>query len=126
MFKSTTKLYKPFLFAQLFLLFTSVSNSQQVTWGFKIGASGYDNSQRAYLDAQGNVYFCGEFGGTNVDFDPSPSTALHSSNGLRDAFVAKYTSSGQYVLSITFGGSNLDKIQAVGTDAAGNIYVTGY
>src|SRR5688500_14119086 len=122
MLKSTIKLYKPFLFAQLFLFLTSVCNSQQVTWGHKIGASGYDYSQRAHLDAQGNVYFCGEFAGTNVDFDPSPSTALHSSNGLGDAFVAKYTSSGQYVLSISFGGSNLDKIDAVGTDAAGNIY----
>ena len=117
----------PFLFfVQIFLLFTITTRGQQVTWGFNVGASAVDNSQRSYIDLAGNVYTCGEFRGSNVDFDPSPATALHSSNGQCDAFMAKYSSAGQYIMSITIGGSNLDKINGVGTDMAGNIYVVGY
>jgi len=121
------RLNKPLLFfAQIFLLFCIKSSGQQVTWGLNVGASGVDDSQRAYVDLAGNVYLCGEFRGSNVDFDPSPATALHSSNGQGDAYVAKYSSTGQYIMSITIGGSNLDKINSVGTDFAGNIYVVGY
>jgi hypothetical protein len=113
-------------FAQIFLLFSIKSSGQQVTWGFNVGASGLDDSQRAYVDPAGNVYMCGEFRGSNVDFDPSPATALHSSNGQCDAYMAKYSSTGQYIMSFTIGGSDLDKINSVGTDIAGNIYVVGY
>lgn len=108
------------------LLFPKISYTQQVTWGFNLGSSGLDNSLRSHLDATGNVYTCGEFRGSNVDFDPSPATALHSSNGQADGFLAKYSSTGQYIWSLTIGGSNLDKILSVGTDIAGNIYITGY
>ena len=132
MHKATTlkpfyRLYKPLLFfAQIFFLFTIKSSGQQVTWGFNVGSPAVDYAQRSYLDAAGNIFLCGEFRGTNVDFDPSPATKFHSSNGQCDGFVAKYTSVGQYVLSISIGGGNLDKIEAVCTDASDNIYITGY
>ena len=127
MFKLFTRLYKPFFFSALiFLLSTTTSSGQQVTWGFNIGGTGIDYSQGSHIDAAGNVYVCGDFRGTNVDFDPSPGTALRSSNGQSDAYVAKYTSTGQYLLCITFGGSNLDRVQSVSTDPAGNIYITGF
>jgi gliding motility-associated-like protein len=100
--------------------------SQQATWGLNIGGNSVDYVQSSHIDATGNVYICGEFRGTNVDFDPSAATAFSSSNGQCDAFVAKYTSDGQYLMSITIGGGNLDKITAVATDNAGNIYITGY
>ena len=127
MFKLFTRLYKPFFFSALiFLLSTTTSSGQQVTWGFNIGGTGIDYSQGSHIDAAGNVYVCGDFRGTNVDFDPSPGTALRSSNGQSDAYVAKYTSTGQFLLCITFGGSNLDRVQSVSTDPAGNIYITGF
>lgn len=111
---------------QIFLLFTIRISGQQVTWGFNVGAPALDDSQRAYVDQAGNVYISGEFRGSNVDFDPSPATVLHSSNGQGDAYVAKYSSTGQYIMSITIGGSNLDKANSVVTDMAGNIYIVGY
>ncbi len=107
-------------------MFTTRSSGQQVTWGLNVGSTEVDYAQRSYLDAAGNIFFCGEFRGTNVDFDPSPATKFHSSNGQCDGFVAKYTSTGQYVLSISIGGGNLDKIESVCTDASDNIYITGY
>ncbi|HEV8273365.1 MAG TPA: gliding motility-associated C-terminal domain-containing protein [Chitinophagaceae bacterium] len=127
MFKPFYRLYKPYFFlVKIFLLFIIGAQGQQVTWGFNIGSSGMDFSQGSHLDAAGNVYVCGDFRGSNVDFDPSPATALRSSNGQSDAFVAKYSSTGQFLLCITFGGSNLDKINSVSTDPSGNIYITGF
>ena len=121
------RLYKPLLFfAQIIFLFTIRGSGQQVTWGLNIGSPAIDYAQRTFLDPSGNVLVCGEFRGTNVDFDPSPATAFHTSNGQCDGFVAKYSSTGQYILSITIGGGNLDKIEGTCTDAAGNIYITGY
>jgi len=127
MFKPAFKLSRLFLISLVFLLLALSTNSQQATWGLNIGSTGVDYAQHSHLDASGNAYFCGEFSGANVDFDPSPSgTALHSSNGLGDGFVAKYTTNGQYLLSITIGGSNIDKVEAVCTDASGNIYISGF
>lgn len=110
----------------LFLSFSSVIFSQQVTWGFNIGVSGADYAQGLHVDAAGSIYLCGKFQGTNVDFDPSANTALRSSNGADDAFFAKYSSNGTYLFSVTFGGSSLDKVESITTDVAGNIYVTGF
>ena len=113
-------------FTQIFLLLTIKSSGQQVTWGFNVGLSGVDYVQSSHLDASGNIFVCGEFRGTNVDFDPSPATAFRSSNGQADAFVAKYSSTGQFLMCITLGGNDLDKVQSVATDALGNIYITGF
>jgi gliding motility-associated-like protein len=114
------------IFLSLFLL-SNLTYSQQVTWGFNVGGASVDNATGTHIDVNGNVYFCGAFSGNNIDFDPSlAGTALQSSNGQQDGFVAKYTANGQYLLSIAIGGSNLDKILSVTTDQAGNIYVTGF
>jgi gliding motility-associated-like protein len=116
-----------FCIPTLLLLFSSTCRAQQVTWGLNLGSAGIDYSQHSTLDPAGNVLVCGEFRGMNIDFDPSPSTtALHSSSGQCDGFVAKYTSNGQYLLSITIGGGDLDKVEAVCSDASGNIYISGF
>ncbi len=46
------------------------------------------------LDSQNNAWVTGQFYGTNLDFAPGADTALLSSLGLNDLFVAKYTSIG--------------------------------
>lgn len=113
----------------LFLLFSFKAVcgfSQQVTWAFNLGGSGIDVAQSGHVDMWGNVYTCGEFRGLNVDFDPSGASVLRSSNGAADGFVSKFSTDGQHLLTITIGGSGLDKIHSVATDQSGNIYVTGY
>jgi len=110
-----------------FILLSKQTYCQQVTWGFTIGSTSVDNGVGTHIDVNGNVYVCGAFSGANTDFDPSAAgAALNSSRGSQDGYVAKYTADGQYLHSITIGGSDLDKINSVTTDQAGNIYVTGF
>jgi hypothetical protein len=72
-------------------------------------------------DSAGNVYFGGWFSGTtNVGADSFTTTDGNS--GL----VAKYTSTHALVWADAFkgsGGSDSNEVEAVATDAAGNVYV---
>ncbi len=110
----------------IFLHTCNFSFSQQLNWGFTVGSSGEDVSNAVYTDAQGNVYKGGRFGGVNVDFDPGPGSFLMSSTGVFDAYVAKYTSSGQFLWAFHFGGSDRDNVNALTVDKWGNVIITGY
>lgn len=109
----------------LLAFFYSFSFSQNYQWAFKIGGGIDDAGKVVYTDSNGYAYVSGYFKGSNVDFDPGAGTALMSSSGDKEAFVAKYTIGGQYVWAFKIGGANLDEA-AVTADGAGNVYVTGY
>jgi hypothetical protein len=91
---------------------------------FSIGASSEDAGYGITLDASANVYLTGRFWGT-ADFDPSPATANLLSSGGPDIFIAKYTSSLNYVFANKMGSSTTDEAKDIALDAAGNIYITG-
>lgn len=110
----------------LFVLTCNYSFSQQLNWALSIGGVGEDVSNAVYTDAQGNVYKGGRFGGVNVDFDPGPGSFLMSSSGAFDAYIAKYTASGQFLWAIHFGGNDRDNVNALTVDKWGNVIVTGY
>ena len=76
------------------------------------------------LDAQGNIYNVGVFEGT-VDFDPGTGTANLTSNGLKDVFIQKLNSSGDFIWAKSFGGLLNDEANSIAIDALGNIYSTG-
>ena len=71
------------------------------------------------------VYLAGTFEGTDIDFDPGSGTDLHSSNGVRDAFLCKFDSSGTFVWAVTWGGNGNDQSQGVALTGSGSVYVTG-
>ena len=73
-------------------------------------------------DSSGNIFVSGWFDGTN-DFGGTTLTSY----GGQDAFVAKYSSSGnlQWVRQAGGTGAGWDCARGVGADAAGNVYVTG-
>ncbi len=94
-------------------------------WAFKIGGTSVDNCYGVALDASSNIYVTGWFFNT-VDFNPSGVTNNLTSNGLRDIFVAKYTSNGDYLKAFNVGGTNQDYGRAIVADNSGQAYVTGY
>ncbi|MFC2100852.1 SBBP repeat-containing protein [Bacteroidota bacterium] len=108
-----------------FFLFEISISAQTLQWAENYGSTGNDKGTSVTTDVSGNVYMTGSFENT-ADFDPSLSSANLSSNGSKDIYIAKYTSSGSYVWAIGIGGSSTDEGYAVVVDIYGNVIVTGY
>jgi hypothetical protein len=97
----------------------------QYIWAISIGGSGSETCFGLTGDSLGNIYVTGLFSGTG-DFDPGIGTAMLSSNGDDDIFIAKYNTNGQYQWAFNIGGANDDRGYAIKTDSLNNVYVTGY
>ncbi|MBI4931607.1 MAG: T9SS type A sorting domain-containing protein [Bacteroidetes bacterium] len=104
-------------------------------WAFGIGGtSSNEYGYKVKVDAAAsNIFICGSFTGTNVDFDPSGANAYLTSQGgtNQDGFVAKYTTAaGAYVWANKIGAGaatpNIVEAMGISRDASDNIYVAGY
>lgn len=89
------------------------------TWGGTGGDSGYSLA----VDNTGNIYVTGNFAGT-VEFDPDGGGS-QSSNGLADAYLSKFDSSGNWKWTKTWGGTESDVGLSVAVDNSGSVYVMG-
>jgi hypothetical protein len=74
----------------------------------------------------GDIWMCGYFEGTG-DFDPDPTKIdQHASLGMKDAWVSRFDSNGNFKWARTWGeAGDDDKAMAVIPDAIGNCYITG-
>src|SRR5580765_3037218 len=121
---------KRIVFILLFTLVATILQAQNLNfkWAKQMGGTGaYAVGGSIAVDAAGNVYTTGYFGGT-ADFDPGPGTYNLTSDGTYSMFISKLDSDGNFIWARQMGGnSSLD--YAVGLsitlDAAGNIYSTG-
>jgi len=89
-------------------------------WVKTVGGSGDDRATSVALDPSGDVAVAGYFSGT-VDFGGGPMSSL----GSWDPFVAKYSSSGQYLWARGLGGGSTDEAFGIDTDPSGNVVVVG-
>ena len=106
----------------------SYSTGGTLNWAFAVGSTGGDEAYGLTMSPSGtSVLVTGFFSGT-VDFDPSTSTTTMTSLGGTDGFFARYTAStGAFAPCYQMGGaSGDDAVMAIGTDAAGALYATGY
>ncbi len=87
---------------------SKLDSSGSFQWARTWGGPENDSSCEVPLDSLGNVYISGRFMGTDVDFDPSGGTDLHSSAGGTDAFLSSFTSAGDFRWAATWGGSGSD------------------
>lgn len=107
----------------------------QYQWAFKIGGASNDAALDVALDPTGNIYVSGYFRGQSIDFNPSNSSQnLLNSNGDfgqergfgGDAFLAKFSSSGEYMWALNVGSSDiLDYGTDIYIDKQGNLLWTG-
>ena len=93
-------------------------------WAARLGGSDYDAGTSVDVDQTGNVHTVGYFSGT-ADFDPGPTTLNLTSAGLKDAFIWKLDSDGNFLWARSLGGSADDEALDVAVDAAGNVYTLG-
>jgi hypothetical protein len=99
--------------------------SGNYTWARKIGGTSGDAGRGIAVDASSNIYITGDFGGTNIDFDPGGGVVNLSSAGGTDLFFAKYNASGIYVWARSIGGTSTDIGNAIAVNASSEVYITG-
>jgi hypothetical protein len=100
------------------------STNGSLIWVTSFGSTGVDIPHSVVTDNNSNIILTGYFSNT-CDFDPGASVAVKTSNGGRDAYIAKYDSSGNFQWVITYGSDSLDDAFNLDVDAQGNIYWTG-
>ena len=113
--------------AVVILFGCTLAKSQDITFNFakKTGGTAYDYGNALAIDASGNILTTGVFQGT-VDFDPGAGVQNLASSGGGDIFISKLDASGNFLWAKAIGGLADERGMNITTDAAGNVYVTGY
>jgi hypothetical protein len=106
------------------IITTLTTNAQNYKWAKSIGGTSIDRAQCIETDASGNVYVAGAFS-DSVDFDLGVGTTKLGAAGMRDAFLAKYNSEGEFIWAFSFGDTYDDEILDLKVDNEGNIIITG-
>lgn len=89
-----------------------------------MGGTGTDYGVGITLDANSNVFVCGQFSAA-CDMDPGPLNQSLGSLGSADAFVLKLNSTLAYQWAKQIGGINTQSAPECVLDPGGNVYVTG-
>ncbi|MCY2953528.1 MAG: SBBP repeat-containing protein, partial [Planctomycetota bacterium] len=101
---------------------TNVDIELDLAWSTYLGGGGYDSGQGIAVDGSGNVLVTGyteSSGWTSGGFDTSYN------GGEADAFVGKFSPSGEHLWSTYLGDSNWDYGLGIAVDGSGNVLVTG-
>jgi hypothetical protein len=77
------------------------------------------------LTGSGKIYITGNFQATS-DFDPSPTVVNLVSSGSTDAFLAAYTSTGNFVFAKKQGGTGDEGGNSIAVGTNGKVYACGY
>ena len=107
-----------------FSIFNATSQNADLIWAQNSGSTGFEIVREIAIDNLGNVISVGQFSNT-VDFDPSSNIFNLTSAGATDMFVMKQDSDGNLIWASRFGAYDTDAANALGIDAANNIYITG-
>lgn len=100
------------------------NSSGNLIWANSFGSTGIDIPHSVVVDNNNNIILSGYFSNT-CDFDPSPSVTSKTSNGGRDAYIAKYDGNGVFQWVVTYGSDSLDDAFNLDVDINGNVYWTG-
>lgn len=79
---------------------------------------------RITADNTNHLYVTGYFAGTK-DFATGAAVYNLTSSGLKDVYIMKLDSAGNFIWANQLGGSGDDAGKAITTDIAGNVYITG-
>ncbi len=96
----------------------------QLLWVLNWRGEGNNWAQAIALDSLGYVYVSGYFIG-ETDFDTGSGSKIYTSNGERDFYVCKFSSSGFFQWARTFGGEESEYGLGCAVDSDDNVYTTG-
>ncbi|WP_430413065.1 T9SS type A sorting domain-containing protein [Kordia sp.] len=96
------------------------------SWVRTFGSSNsHDIGHALVVSNSGYVYSTGEFLST-VDFNTGSGTYNRSSNGIRDYYIHKLDTNGNFIWARTAGGSSDEIGRGIALDSNENIYFVGY
>src|SRR5947208_14358379 len=102
----------------------TASAQNYLQWATYYGGNDQDIAYNLTVDPFGNVYLIGQTESTNgIATAGAHQTTI---GGGVDAFIVKFNSSGARLWATYYGGAGSDIPNGVKTDAAGNVYLTGY
>jgi hypothetical protein len=106
-------------------IFTRVNSQTTPTlnWAQTIGSIDTEDAFEIVADENGDVIVCGRYQGT-TDFDPGPGTTSLTSP-TQCAYIAKYTSTGEFVWVVDFPSSFASYLGELKLDTIGNVYACG-
>src|SRR5580700_5931569 len=118
----------------LILTFVESCSPQQIehklTFSTYLGGSNEDQGRGIAVDANRNIYVVGGTASPNFPIKngtpvntATPSDPTCGEN--MDAYVAKFSPTGELLWSTALGASNYDRAYDVVTDSNGNVYVSG-
>lgn len=97
-------------------------------WAKKMGGPKDDGGQNISIDPDGNIYTTGAFQ-SSVDFDPSAGQYFLDAEGIKDLYISKFDSNGNFIWAKRINGgpnSSSTTMTGIGIDASGNFYATGW
>lgn len=103
------------------LLIVKYDPAGNLLWANSAGGSAADAGHGVTTDANGNVYFVGNFQSSELSIG---DTVLYNSGGS-DIFIAKYSTTGDFIWAKHAGGVLDDQANAIAADIFGNIFITG-
>ena len=92
-------------------------------WATYYGGTLADHATACAVDTAGNVFLAGY----TLSSSLATSTAFQSTNaGDHDAFLAKFSATGNREWATYYGGTNNDEVHACAVDVSGNVYIAGH
>lgn len=93
--------------------------SGALVWNTFLGGATSDLGGAVAVDPSGNVFVTGR------SADSWGSNPVHGHSGGTDAFVARLAGTGSIAWHTFLGGTSLDEGNAIATDQAGSVYISG-
>lgn len=102
------------------------SPSGALLWATRYGGGGNDQTNSLAVDSLGNIYMTGTTASSDFPLQNLPGAFNQSFwSGGSEAFIVKFSSSGERLWSTYFGGSNEENIFSVSIDTSGSLYLSG-
>ncbi len=103
------------------------SSGEEIIYCGYIGGEGEDVATAIAVDSAGFAYLTGYSGSTEITFPVTFGPDLEYNGGFYDAFVAKVSAAGNYLVYCGYlGGSGYEAGLGLSVDSWGCAYVTGF
>ena len=103
----------------------SITENGVVEWIRAIEGAGGVRSKSVAVDENGNIFYGGDFFGSNEVVDESSNGHAFTFVGNKDAYLTCWTSEGDLKWYKTWGGSGFEYCKGLATNSSGEVFAAG-